>query len=341
MRFEAVLDLVKHKQLAPLLKIYMMLTPFYRLGYIAALANNGCFNILKEGPATLDELLSALNIKGDYREELKAWLHLGIRLNELGLENGRYGLSGISKGLANAIGGDALLAMIEEVALLHHNLILKTPAQLRDRGKWTMSDQDGEMIARSSRVLEPLQNEVIDTIYPSGKPIRLLEVGCGSGIYLKRAAEKNPQLEGVGLELQEPVAEMARRHMVEWGLQRQITIESGDIRGKHFSEGFDLVTLYNNIYYFPVGERVALLEHLRGFLKPGGLFVLTTGCQGGSLAMELLNLWGVATRGCDRLPDVDEMVSQMKSAGFVTVNQRNLLPGDAFYVFVGMRGDGE
>ena len=33
---------------------------------------------------------------------------------------------------------------------------------------------------------------------------------------------------------------------------------------------FDLATLHNNIYYFPVAERVSLLRHVRGFLRPGG-----------------------------------------------------------------------
>jgi len=74
------------------------------------------------------------------------------------------------------------------------------------------------------------------------------------------------------------------------------------------------------VYYFPVDERVELFKHLYGFLKPGGLLVLTTACQGGQPMMELLNLWGATTQGCGRLPNVDEMINQMKAAGFVNVS---------------------
>ena len=334
---EAVFEFIKKKQLVPLLRLYGMSTPFYRLGYIAALVSNGCIQVLKEKSASLDELMSTIDIEKEYSEEVKAWLQVGIRLGEISLKNGKYRLSGISKDLASIVENEALLAIIEEIAMLHHNLILRTPAKLMDGRKWTINDQDGEMIARSSRILEPFQNEVINTMYPRAKSIRLLEVGCGSGIYIKHAAMRYPQLKAVGVELQAPVVEMARHNIEKWGLQDQVKIESGDIREKNFPNSFDLVTLYNNIYYFPVGERIELLKHLRSFLKQGGSLILTTGCQGGTLVMELLNLWGATTQGCVRLPYVKEMVSQMKNAGFENIKKKNLLPGDAFYVFKGVQ----
>ena len=36
------------------------------------------------------------------------------------------------------------------------------------------------------------------------------------------------------------------------------------------SAPFDLATLHQNIYYFPVDTRVELLQTLLGLLKPGG-----------------------------------------------------------------------
>ncbi len=335
MGIKAVFELIKKKQLFPLLKLFRMLTPFYRLGYIAALVNNGCFQILTDKSVSLDELMSAMSIEKEYSEGVKACLQVGIRLNEISLRNGRYRLGGISKGLAGIVENDALLAITQEVATLHHNLIIRTPEKLRDGKKWTLNDQDGEVIARSSRIVEPFQNEVINTMVPKENPVQLLEVGCGSGIYIKQAAMRNPQLKSLGIELQAPVVEMARQNIEKWGLQNRVTIESGDIREKDFDSSFDIVTLYNLIYYFPVVERVELLKHLRSFLKPGGFLILTTGCQGGGPSMELLNLWGATTQGCDRLPDVKEMVSQMENAGFENIKKKNLLPGAAFYVFIG------
>jgi cyclopropane fatty-acyl-phospholipid synthase-like methyltransferase len=189
------------------------------------------------------------------------------------------------------------------------------------------------LIARSSRVLEPLLFEVIDQVVPRSGAMRLLEVGAGSGIYILRAAERNPQLTAVGLELQAEVADLATENLRQWGLEGRARIAKGDVRERRAEPAFDLVTLHNNIYYFPVEERVALFEHLRGFLAPRGRLLLTTGCRGGSVSMELLNLWSASTRGCGRLPDPSELEAQMRRAGFRAVSARRLMPGEAYFAF--------
>jgi hypothetical protein len=121
-------------------------------------------------------------------------------------------------------------------------------------------------------------------------------------------------------------------------LQDRVRIETGDIRGKAPDERFDIVTLYNNIYYFPVEERVPLLRHIGEFIRPGGFLLMTTCCQGGSLGVEVLNLWGAATANCGRLPTPDEMVSQLRQAGFKDVKAMHLIPGEAFFAFKAHRG---
>jgi len=334
MGFKAIGEMLRKKQLFLFLKLAGLFTPFYRLSYIAALINNGFLEILGEKPVPFDELAPRIGVDKEHFGALEAWLQAGVRLKEIGLDEAGYTLKGISVKLAHA-GNDSFLAIVQEVTSLHHQLILETPQKLKSGARWTLDDQDGEIIARSSRIVEPFQREAIDATFSATKPLTLLEVGCGSGIYLKYAAERNPQLSAVGVELQPSVAEMARRNIAGWGLQERVKIESGDIRGKTFEHPFDIVTLYNNIYYFPVSDRVALLEHLRSYLKPGGYLVLMTGCQGGQSTMEILNLWGTATEGCDRLPYKGEMIQQMETTGFVNVKASSLLPGDSFYMFVG------
>jgi 4-hydroxy-2,2'-bipyrrole-5-carbaldehyde O-methyltransferase len=120
-------------------------------------------------------------------------------------------------------------------------------------------------------------------------------------------------------------------------LESRIEIEEGDIRSKTSREQFDIATLYNNIYYFPVEERVSLLKHLASFLRPGGFLLLTTCCQGGSFGTEALNLWGAATGGCGRLPAENELVTQLRHAGYATVKTTNLIPGDRLVCFQAFR----
>ncbi len=337
MNLKAFLTLLQKGQFFLLLQITRLMKPFYQLGYIAALVEHGYFDILSAGPASLEKLMAESGINEKNGSAFHAWLQAGSRLKILRLDKGQYHLNGLAKSLAAIPENDALLAIIQEIATLHHKLILYTPEKLKSGEKWSLDDQDGEVVARSSRIVEPFQTAMIQSLFPKDEPVHLLEVGCGSGIYIKEAAMHNQRLTAVGVDLQEDVVEMARTNIKRWQVQDRVRIENGDIREKNYESEFDIVTLYNNIYYFPVPERVALLEHLKAFLKPGGSLILVTGCQGGQPLMEMLNLWGAATEGADRLPAPDEMAAQMQAAGFERVQAKNFMPGDSFYYFVGYR----
>lgn len=328
--------LLRDGRLAALLGVGGKLNSFYKLTYLAAAGEAGLLTRLAQGPATFDALAIFFAVEGQGREALEAWLQLGVRLRLLRLGPQGYELRSQAKTLARPE-NDPVLAMVEEVAGLHHKLILGTLPKLRKGELWTLADQDGELIARSSRVLEAFQAEIIQRTFPERGAVRLLEIGCGSGVYLRYAARRNPSLTALGVELQPAVAERARVNLRGWGLDGRVTVEDGDIRPKTPGEPFDIATLYNNIYYFPVEERVALLEHIGSFLKAGGFLLLTTCCQGGSVATEALNLWGAATRGAGRLPGEEELMAQLREAGYSRVRASNLLPGDRFVAFQAFR----
>lgn len=337
MSFKPFFRLLRDGRLSTLLGANAQLKSFYKLTYLAAAGEAGLLHRLATGPATLGALAEFCGANGQGKEALEAWLQMGVRLSLLSLGPRGYALRGLAKALALPE-NDAALAMVEEVAGLHHKLIAGTIPKIRSGELWSLDDQDGTLIARSSRVLEGFQAEAIQRTFPSRGALRLLEIGCGSGVYLRYAVARNPSLTAVGVELQPAVAEVARANLRDWGLEGRVQVEEGDIRSKTPGELFDIATLYNNIYYFPVEERVALLQHVASFLKPGGFLLLTTCCQGGSLGTEGLNLWGAATRGAGRLPAEGELVSQLRHAGYRTVKTINLVPGDRFVAFQAFRG---
>jgi SAM-dependent methyltransferase len=226
--------------------------------------------------------------------------------------------------------------MFQEVCTLHHDLIVQTPARLRENRPFQFDDTNGQLIARSSRILEPYIFEVVDSVVPEKGAYRLFEVGCGSGVYIQRACQRNPRLYAMGLELQPEVADFARQNMRLWGLSERVTVDTRDIRTYDSPECFDLITLHNNIYYFPVQERLSIIQRLANFLTPGGKIVLTTGCQG-SQSTQLLNLWGEMTEGAGPLPEVDAVCDLLSQAGFHFLKKIVLLPGGSFYSFTGIK----
>jgi hypothetical protein len=66
--------------------------------------------------------------------------------------------------------------------------------------------------------------------------------------------------------------------------------------------------------------------------------LLITGCQGGSLGVEILNLWGAATLTGGRLPSKHELISQLDHAGFQEVQTIRLIPGEALFAFKALPG---
>lgn len=335
MKTRSLWKLMRSGRLRLLLSVAQKAPPFYRVIWLAGAARSGVLVRLRSGPVPAERLAAELAPGEGGREALDAWLRVGEQLGELGCGPEGWRLRGLlARRLADPANDD-LAAMIEEMATLHHALLLETPGRLRRGELWSLSDQDGTVIARSSRVAEFAICDAIDALFPTSGPVRLLEVGCGSGTYMRHAAERNPDLSALGLELQPGVAEAAIANLREWGLAGRTQVETGDVRERTPAREFDLVTLHNNVYYFPVAERVALFAHLRRFLRPGGRLVATTGCQGGGSTMHLLDLWSASTRGCGRLPEPAELESQMREVGFEAVRSLRLLPGESYFAFAG------
>lgn len=332
MSLKPFVQMIKRHQLVTSLRVNALYKPYYKAVYLAAAGSSGLLEMLASGPRSLDAIAATFGDDAKSRDALEAWLRLGVTLRLLRRGRDGYRLRGLAARLARPE-NDATLALLQEAASLHHKLILDTPAKLCAGEFWQLDDQDGELTTRSSRALEPFLIETIDRVFVQRGPVRLLEIGCGSGIYIRHAARRNPALHAVGLELQPQVADVARAHMREWGLDERVDIEACDIRERTPVPEFDYVTLHNNIYYFPVDERVALLRHVRGFLRPGGVVLLTTCCQDGNPGMEVLSLWGAATANAGRLPLPDELARQFGEAGYDRVETTRLIPGDALYAF--------
>ena len=333
MKLTTLLSMLRSGQLNQAFALQKTILEFYRACWLAAALHEGLLERLAGGPHSLDSLQQALGSQQP-PARLAAWLQIGVSLGELGLGSSGYTLKGkLARRLVQP-NADAQRAILQEIVALHHNILTETPARLRQGRLFNLDDSDGEIIARSSRILEPLVCAAVDEAVPAHGALALLEVGCGSGVYIRHACQRNPQLTALGLELQPPVAELARRNLAAWGLENRVQVETGDIRSFTPPQPFDLLTLHNNIYYFPEAEWPALLAQLKGLLRPGGRLLLTTSCQGHNAATMMLNLWGQMTAGCGPLPEAQAFAALLRQAGFSQVQAKSLLPGQSFYGFL-------
>jgi 4-hydroxy-2,2'-bipyrrole-5-carbaldehyde O-methyltransferase len=309
-------------------------TQFMRIAFLAAAGECGVLSVVAERRLAPEQIAQDAGIPSESMDAFKSWLRLGASLGVLRERDGLYRAGGVLAKAFTKDRNDAALALVAEAVGIDRAWAVEAPGRWRAGQAFSLAELDGPLVARSSRVVEPLVHEAIDAATKDRKPTRLLEVGCGSGTYIRYACERNPQLSALGLELQPPVAEMARRNLLRWRLSERASVEVGDVRSRSAEPSFDLVTLHNNIYYFPVEERVALLQHLRAFLRPAGVILITTACIPGPPIAEFLSYWGASTQGCGRCPTRAELLAQLEKADFEAARGKLVLPGSAFYYFV-------
>jgi len=96
------------------------------------------------------------------------------------------------------------------------------------------------------------------------KPGRMLDVGCGDGLFLHLAQQRG--WEPYGVELSPTACRQARE-------VHGVNVFCGDVRGAGFSDSFfDVVTLYNVLDHMPFP--LSQLIEIHRILKAGGLLVL-------------------------------------------------------------------
>jgi SAM-dependent methyltransferase len=105
-----------------------------------------------------------------------------------------------------------------------------------------------------------------------GRPVRLLEAGCGKGDLAVYLARRNPHWQVVGLELDPERLDRGRRAAQYLGL-KNIEFRSGDLLDPMFDAEFDLILSADVLEH--IEDDLAVLRNLCRALRPGG-FVLVT-----------------------------------------------------------------
>jgi len=327
---KSLIKFILNTPLSLVFQINKTVREFCRAGFISTALSEGIYEILAKGPASCEDLQKAIGT--DFNKEgLLAWLDLGVSLGELKKSQNRYSINGkFSKELLKPA-NDTWKAFFQARVEIFHNYIINTPSQLKRQKKFEFSQSYGELFARSSRTVEPFLIDIVDDIIPQTGECSLLEVGCGSGIYIKRACDRNPYLNAVGLELQEKVADFARENVTVWQIADRVKIKANDIRDYTSENKYDIITFFNLIYYFPVEERIDVLRKLKGLVRPGGQVALTTLCPINEPSIQLMNLWSSMTDGCGPLPNPEQIIDQCREAGFSKFQVKKLMPG--FFLF--------
>ena len=106
------------------------------------------------------------------------------------------------------------------------------------------------------------------------RPVKVLDVGCGTGLFAARVRQAVPQAQVWGIDL---VAGMLRKGAGRWHRHaahvQPVQADSGRLP---FADGaFDFITCANSFHHYPHQERAVAEMHR--VLKPGGRLLLIDG----------------------------------------------------------------
>ena len=282
-----------------------------------------------------DELVEILGVLRPDR--LRAWLQVGVDVGELRSRGDRYRVAG-RRARALADGDEFLVAHYRSMLDYQVGPYAELDLLVRGDPEGGRDDLDryAEDIARVSVAAEPFVNSMIRRTVAELRPARVLDVGCGSGIYSKVVLDSDPLVRVDGVDLAESVVVAARRELAEAGYGTRAQLHVGDIREwlARSRVRFDLVMLLNNIYYFDRARRREIYRQLGASLTDGGQLLLVSMTTPGSIAAAHLDFMLRSQVGSASLPELADLQSDLSAVGYETLEVRKLVPTEPF---VGIR----
>jgi demethylspheroidene O-methyltransferase len=292
------------------------------------------FNLLKNGPLSLEELsrLTHFPMKG---LQTLADAAVAIRLLERRSE-ARYGLGALGSPL---VGNDAIAAMVEHHTAFYADMrdplaLLSGSMGERNLGKYWpyVSDKDedqaslknqesvAEYSALMSASLPLVADEIVDA-YNFSKHQCMLDVGGGQGTFLKHVHEGSPQLKKMLFDLP-GVAQLAAQQLASNPATREIQTHGGNFFTDTLPTGADLITLVRVIFDHDDERVLTLLASIYAALPSGGALLIAEPMADAPDAQAMGHAYFgfyLLAMGRGRPRTVNEISSLLKKVGFKSV----------------------
>jgi ubiquinone/menaquinone biosynthesis C-methylase UbiE len=151
-------------------------------------------------------------------------------------------------------------------------------------------------------------------------PIRLLDVGCGTGTFVSMLAETGLKVAPIGLDMAERMCQLARGKSHAVGLERSINFVTGDSEHLPFPESsFDMITCSNSFHHYPHQGKV--LREMFRILRPGGRVVIIDGFRDNVIGWFLFDVCVASAEKSVHHCAAIEMLNQFGEAGFSDIQQ--------------------
>ena len=312
--------------------VFDLTTGFVYSQVLLACVQLGLFDKLRDGPRSIDQLVSDLNLPRRGAERLaKAAESVGL-LERRGPETYGLGVHG-----AALLGNPGIAKMIAHHAMFYADLT-DPVAMLRAEGAretllsryWAYAlsdapgtlapDATGDYTALMSASQTLVAEDILDA-YPLAKHRCLLDVGGGNGTFLIHAAQRAPALQLKLFDLPS-VAAKAEARFAEHGLTGRATAYGGSFRTESLPAGADIISLVRIIHDHDDGVANKLLRSVRAALPQNGVLLIAeplSGTPGAEPMGEAYFGFYLMAMGSGRPRTRGELETMLHAAGFSAV----------------------
>ncbi|MGB6942569.1 MAG: class I SAM-dependent methyltransferase [Bryobacteraceae bacterium] len=126
--------------------------------------------------------------------------------------------------------------------------------------------------ARSMAPLMRVPAESIARTFAGSKPIRVLDISAGHGLYGIAFAQHNPNAKVTGMDWAN-VLEVAKENAAKAGVAERYSTIPGSAFDVDFGSGYDIVLIPNFLHHFDPATNEKLLGKVHAALAPGGMAI--------------------------------------------------------------------
>ena len=145
----------------------------------------------------------------------------------------------------------------------------KANRQMKERARWVHNFVFA--MYDMARASAPSIAEALEL--PTGRPLRLIDVGGGHGGYSMAMARRYPNVTATVFELP-TVVEVAREIIAAAGLNDRVTVQAGNFQQEELGCGYDVAFLFGVLSSETDEGKRALLRRVHSALVPGGMVVI-------------------------------------------------------------------
>lgn len=166
-------------------------------------------------------------------------------------------------------------------------------------------------------------------------PVRVLDLGAGTGLFSEMIAKKYPGIDLTLIDLSDEMLGIARQRLEEFP---NITFIIGDYLNQPIDGSYDMVVSSLSIYHLTAMEKELLFGKVYNLLNPGGIFINADQVLGPDSYMDLFykREWKEAINNSglsyeeleqadqrtrlDKMSTLEEQIEWLKKAGFSSVD---------------------